>query len=188
MNKGTKVNFHQTLLTDMTQNQTFTYGDVEYKMPADAVTHYHPSFWRLDVRLATFFMQHQIWATFFDWFNMRKRAIFEIGFLYDEGNPEPYTIKAPEYDWALENWFIANNTTVEGHYKATDNVLAGKQDHFSALAILIGIIVAVVAIVSIIVITRGGGIGASPPIQNVTASDANSTLAPAIAKILMGVS
>jgi len=148
LNDGT--NYHQTFVTDTTQDTTFKFRGQEYNMPASDTGHYPVPFWRVDLRLAGFFAIHKTIATFFDWLKLGKRSQYEIGFLYEEGNRVPLKSEPEEFDYALEANLLKKNTTFEGAAKDIDVKLKGKQDHTSMLFLLM--MMAVVVIAAVIVI------------------------------------
>jgi hypothetical protein len=177
-----KLDFHQTFNMDTASDAKFEYDGDVYHIPAQEIGHYPPSFWDVGRRLATFFELHKTLAMLFDWFQFRKRANLEIGFLYEKGKSDPLKIedywrnKAEEkgesyreQDWGLYNYNLERNQTVEGHYSAVDRKLRGKGSPLGKMAFLGMIIIAIVIIaVAVAVFTSHGSLNPQT-VQNVTA-------------------
>lgn len=161
MSKDVNLNYHETFLLDTTKHHSFLYKGVEYKIPPEATYHYPPSFWAWGTKLAIFFEQHKLLASIFDVFGLRKRACYEIGYLYWENEPEPITVTQPEYDWALENYDLQHNTTIEGACRDADVRLKGKVDHTNWI-MLIGIVIIVIVALVVLSNVLGGGGGSAP--------------------------
>jgi hypothetical protein len=176
MGNGVNTNYHETFLMDTTKNSSFEYKGKTYNIPAEDTGHYSPSFWDFPRKWGTFFEQHKTTAKFLDWFHFAKNATFEIGYLFLEDNPDPYKIEPPDYDWALENYQIQHNTTIEGAMKDADKKLKGEEKHTSMLMLVGLIIIAIVAVIVAIAYFTGNHAQAAQQIQNVTATIPPSNL------------
>jgi hypothetical protein len=180
-----KLDFHQTFSMDTVKDAHFEYDGDIYVIPAQETGHYPPSFWDVGRRLAAFFELHKTLAMLFDWFQFRKRANLEIGFLYEKGKGDPIKIedywrsKAAEkgqayreQDWGLYNYNLERNQTVEGHYRAVDQKLQGPRSPLTSGIIMALIAVVIVSIVVIVFVTSGHNpatSGTVQTVQNVTA-------------------
>jgi len=169
--KGEKVNYHETFMLDTTRDNFFEYNGTRYLVRPEDAMHYKPSFWAFDRRLAMFFDMHKTLASLFDWFGFRYRTSYELGFLYEEGIPEPITpVNSAGVDWALINAHLQGNTSIEGAAKDADDKLRGpKPLNINLILLIIVGIIAVVAVIAIVAFLFGGSAPAPPP-QNITAS------------------
>lgn len=151
------TNYHETFMMDTTKDNTFEYNGFVYSLSAKDAMHYHPSLLAVDRKLAMFFDMHKTLAMFFDWFNFRNRASYELGFLYEEENPDPLTpVNLSGADFALINRHIQDNTSLEGSAQDADNKLKGaKPLNINLLMLAVVIIVAVVAIIVVISYVAG---------------------------------
>lgn len=168
METSNKVNYHETFMIDTTQHNSFEYKGKKYNMPPQDTGHYPISFWNFGVKLAIFFERHKTLASLFDWFNYRKKAGYEIGYLYWEDNPDPDKMERPDYDWALENYKLQRNQTIEGSFRDAERRLRGKEVAVNRLMIIGLIIIAAIAIIVAVVVITGQGHAPPAPIQNVT--------------------
>lgn len=165
-----KTNYVKTFMLDTTNKHTFEYKGICYNIPADLGSHYLPGFWDWDKKLARFFAVHKTLASLFDWFNLADKANVELGYLYEEGNPDPIDLSAyvADIDWAKENYNLEHNESVAGVFLDVDRKLRGKQDSFSAIPwVLLAIIIIGVAVFVVYYFT--GGHASPTVVQNVTA-------------------
>lgn len=157
-----KTNYHETFMLDTSLNHTFEFDGVTYNIPAEDTQHYHPSFWKFDVKLGMFFEKHKLIAKFLDWFKFREKATFEIGYLYEENNVNPlsltpkiYNPQSKQYEdfitshnFALINYDLMKNTTFEGKHQEVKNLYRkGGMSMKSIMAFLLIIIAIVAAVV-----------------------------------------
>lgn len=147
----TNINYHESFLHDL-KTPRFKFMATIYNLLFDAAGHYEPGFWDFPLKWGMFFEQHKLLAGFFDWFGLRKRAVHMVGFLYKEGDPDPVEITAPEYDFALENWNLEHNTTIEDSYEEDDKALRGTKDkntnYYMLLLVALVVIIAGVVLVT----------------------------------------
>lgn len=179
-----KVNYHETFLMDLTKHNTFEYNGKKYNVPAKDTAHYHPSFWRFDVKLATFFELHKTLATFFDWFHMRDRAIYEVGYLYWKDNEDPEDLKdyVGKVDFAQECFNLDRNTSIERGYGEIGEKLRGPQSNVNWMKAVLAIIIGIVIVIAVFVVLTGQmAPGGNQVIQNITAT--NATLPPQLTPI-----
>ncbi len=173
-----KVDYHETFLTN---EDHFEYLGVKYNIPIEDTNHYNTSFWDVQRRLGGFFEMHKTLAGLLDWFNFRKRATVEIGFLYTKGVSDPVEIKAPDENvavWSDINYDLQNNTTLEEADKDADRALKGKgEPAFNKMVIVALILVAVVAIVALYFFTHQSH-QAVETVQNVTSTIPLPTVTP----------
>lgn len=172
LEKG-KKHYHETFLMDLTQDHTFEHDGFRYNVPAEATRHYDASFWAFHKKLAAFFEVHKTLAYFFDWFNLRERVVYEVGYVYEKGQANPMEVKKPEVDWTYRNYAIRHNKTIEGHYKAVDLKLKGDRKLNMNMMLLILAIIAVPIVVIVVLSILTGDPNSVQHVQNVTA-----TLAP----------
>jgi hypothetical protein len=177
--KGDKANFHQTVWFDTTKNNTFTHNFpdrpiYEYKIPIQDAGHYPPGFWQFDKKLGQFYELHKTWGKLFDWFKLAEKGSSDIGFLYQEGTPEPVQLEPTVHDFALDNFYLQKNTTVEAAFTDADNKLRGTGNQLGkiawALIIIFGIVAAVILIYTLT--------GTPPPVEPV--NNATATIAPSL--------
>lgn len=164
------VNYHQTFLVNMAKYHSFEFMGEKYNLPYEEANYYSPGFWDFPLKWGMFFEQHKTLASWFDWFKLRKKAVHMINLLYHVGNPDPLTVNEPEFDWALENFNLQENTTVEQSYRDDDNKLKGSRELSNGTIILIAIAIVAVMIGVIVVVIVTQGQGASQVIQNVTST------------------
>ncbi len=160
-----KVQYHESFMMDTTQDNSFEYKGKQYHVPPEGTLHYNPSFLNFPYKLGMFYEQHKTLATFFDWFGLRKRAVHEIGYLYQENQADPIDLSelnkqllgdADGHDWALINNHLYNNTSIEGAMHDADMDLKGSQGLPTSLMLLIGIIIiAIVAAVVVVFVVMG---------------------------------
>lgn len=164
------INYHETFLMDTTEKKQFTFKGKSYTIPAQKALHYSPSFWAFGRKLAMFYELHKTLATLFDWFQFRKRANYEIGFLYEEEKSDPVNVKDHflDTDWALDNYNLRKNQTIEGHFKAVDDKLHGPKNPMGSLMIIAAIIIVAIAAVVIVTMFTGSPHQTAHEIQNVT--------------------
>jgi hypothetical protein len=174
MSKTSKVNYHETFMLNTTEDNTFEFKGDTYNIPAEDTHHYIPSFWQIGLRLGMFYEQHQLWATLFDWFKLRKHAKYEIGYLYYEGSENPVKIPPPDFDWGKENYMLEQNTTIEGTFKDADDKLRPEKTGNSNLLMLVAIIaIAIIAVIVILSLFLSGAFNpkeVAEVVQTVTSS------------------
>lgn len=171
MNKDVKTNYHETFMLDVSKTNVFKFKGQQYNMPPDRTYHYSPGTWDIIAKMAMFFEYHKTTAKFFDWFGTRKRACHAIGYLYWEGEPDPITITQPERDYALENYNLQHNTTLENTFKDADKRLSGQNNDQIKLATFIGLVIIGIVVAAVILWVYLGGAGAGggvQPFQNIT--------------------
>jgi hypothetical protein len=146
-----REHYHESFMADLNTQHTFEYEGVTYNMPVGNTTHYNPSFWNFPAKWALFFEQHKTWARFFDWFQLRKKVVYEVGFIYEQGKADPLNPKRPTIDFALECWNIKHNTVIESRLKNVGVKLNRTQPSnmkwWAIVAVVI--IVAVVAVIAL---------------------------------------
>jgi hypothetical protein len=178
-----KTNYHETFMLDLTKENSFEYNGFTYQIPIEETGHYPISFWNIQAKFATFYERHKTLASLFDWFHFRDRATVEVGYLYMTENSKPFTFDdLPEnhdlkQDWAIQNYMLEKNTTIEEAHREADKRLQGDfGDSINPLWIILGI-VAIVAVCVVLVAylaTGGGSGGNAQVIQNIT--DTNATV------------
>jgi hypothetical protein len=146
-----KTAYHETFHIDLTQTNTFTYLKQKYNIPKGDATHYQPSFIQVDKKLALFYEQHKTLAGLFDWFGLRHKAVYEVGYIYKKGQADPLTNPVNDdskksYDFALENFNIRHNTVNAARLKAVDDKLKRKQSNSMNWILIIGAVIVIVVV------------------------------------------
>lgn len=176
MSKDYKVNYHDTVLLDLTKTNYFYFGGKKRVIDVQETFHYYPSFWELDKRLAGFFEMHKTTARFFDWFNFKEKAAAAVGFLFWSDEEKPVDLaKLVTANYAAYNYKICRNTAIAEHYNEVDNALHRKGS-LKGVAWLGLIIIGIVAAVVVVSMLTSGAF--TPPLQNVTAPSIMPTIQP----------
>lgn len=174
------LNYHETFNLDITRNNHFEFLGETYNIPPKDTLHYEPSFWRFDVKMASWFDRHKTWATFLDWFHTRDKAVFETGYLYWKGTADPVDIEmenkkaqiqGKKTDLAMAHYLLEKQNIINHWYNDFTAKLKGKNEGFQNWWIIAAVIIGAV-VVGIIMISQGNMQGAEQAVQNVTAPSA----------------
>lgn len=179
MDPEQNLNYHETFHLDTTKHNQFEYDGYTYNLPPKDTLHYEPSFWNFNVKIGSWFNRHKTWAHFLDWFHLRDKATFELGYLYWKGTADPVDIEAEnkkaklnqDMDLATAHWLLEQQTIFATWYRDFTMKLRGKTEGFQNWWIIAAIIVGVV-VVGAVMIYQGNMQGAQQAVQNVTAPSA----------------
>ena len=186
IDKENKTAMHKTFVADLSRENTFTYchnapteglevpedeaKKYTYTIPKGEATHYNPGFFELNLKLALFFTRHKIWATLFDWFKLRDKAVLPVGFIYEKGKTAPIPHQRPEIDFAQENFNIRHNSIINKRFKAVKKKLDRNQESPVKWALVIGAIIIVLVVAFVLISFMTNNQNAAQQIANATAT------------------
>jgi len=186
INIKNKTAVHKTFMADLTHDTEFTYcpeapeegldlpveeaKKYSYILPKGEATHYNPTFWQIDLKWALFFSRHRLIATFFDWFKLRDKAVFPIGYVYNEGTSSPIQPVRAEYDYALENWNTLHNTIIDKRLKRVGAKIDRTQQNPTKWALIIGAIIIVIVVAVVAINMINGNATPPPPVTSPSAT------------------
>jgi hypothetical protein len=162
------ANYHETFVCDTSVNNQFLFRGLTYNIPKANVSHYDITFWSFGLKLAKFFEMHTFWGKF-DILGFKKRATYQINFLYNEGIPNPIEFTSPKIDYALENFNIQNETVLNKRIVKIGQKLDNRQQVLPSWLLIIGaIVIGVVAIIVLINFMSGNPADTAQPILTLT--------------------
>jgi hypothetical protein len=177
------INYHETFISHGEDH--FEFKGKRYNIPIENTGHYPVGFWNFGRKQAMFFSQHKTFAKLFDWFKLAKNATFEVGYLYNEDNPDPLEliVKNPEnysdktyldndWQWSKVNNWITKTRVIPGFYEDVDNKFGNRSRLADMrLWIILGIVaIIVVGVVVAVYFATGHGHQAVQAVTNVTAT------------------
>ena len=166
---------------DLSEENTVSFKDCEYKVPKHRVSHYEPTFWDFGARYGLWLERHNFWKKVLDPFKIvRKRTPYPVGFLYNMGTPEPLDLEAEKKkllgnvdlneDWAHGNWLIEHNQVFDSAFNVDlKNVFRKGESNINWTWLIIMGIVAFVVVAVAFFVTQS-----TEPAQAIT----NATVTP----------
>jgi hypothetical protein len=162
------ANYHETFVCDTSINNQFRYRGFTYNIPKTDVSHYDITFWSFGLKLAKFYEMHTFWGKF-DVFGFKKRATYQINFLYNEGIANPVQFTSPKVDYALENFNIKNESVLNQRIVKIGHKLDNRQQTIPNWLLVVGaIVIGIVAIIVLINFISGNPPAPNQPIVTLT--------------------
>ena len=95
VNVAARTAYHETFMSSVDHCE---FKGVCYNEPIGETQHYHIGFWNWGRKLSMHFSQHLTQAKFLDWLHFAANVAYPVGYIHEEGKPEPLELKVKNLD------------------------------------------------------------------------------------------